>query len=247
MSTALRKLIRELVEEELELDETSSSGAAGPYNTPFAFRGDSAAGKAKAKKIASQAGYEPVDKKAEKADPMGNQEVETVPFGEKGAGALKKPAKEKVVQEETRSPASSHQEPVKCPNCGAKYKDTHVCPKTKQVMTRAKGRPLASKKNQGVDYSTRTPKKEVADAVVSENRYTDYKMSEGSPSKKIGTAIREINRQINEVDRMLRMNERLKKESGVQGDQLWKSTARGLTKLEGRLNTLSTRIRNLKS
>lgn len=176
MSDALRKLIRELVEQELE--EVSTSGNAGPYNTPYAFRGNSAAGKEKAKKNAHQAGYEMVDKKQDKADDDGEQSVETVPFGEKGAGALKKPKKEEVVQE---------------------------------------------------------------------NRYTEYKMSEGAPAQKIGKAIREINRQISEVDRMLRMNERLKKESGVAGDQLWKSTARGLAKLESRMNTLSARIRNLKA
>lgn len=176
MSDALRKLIRELVEQELE--EVSTSGNAGPYNTPFAFRGNSAAGKEKAKKNSENSGHTLVDKTQEKADEAGPQNNDPVSFGEKGAGALKKPKKEEVVQE---------------------------------------------------------------------NRYTEYKMSEGSTSQKIGKAIREINRQISEVDRMLRMNERLKKESGVSGDQLWKSTARGLTKLESRMNTLSARIRNLKA
>jgi hypothetical protein len=179
MSDALRKLIRELVEE--ELDEVTSSGAAGPYNTPFAFRGNTADGKAKAKKNATQAGMTLVDKSQEKADDAGEQSVETVPFGDKGAGALKKPKAE--------------------------------------------------------------PKPKIEES----SRYNEFKMQEGTPSQKIGKAIREINRQISEVDRVLRMNERLKTESGINGEQLWKSTARGLTKLEGRMNTLSARIRNLKA
>lgn len=179
MSDVLRKLIRELVEEELE--EVTSSGAAGPYNTPFAFRGNTADGKAKAKKIASQAGMTPVEKTAEKADDAGEQTQDAVSFGEKGAGALKKPKAE--------------------------------------------------------------PKPKIEEA----SRYNEFKIAEGTTSQKIGKAIREINRQISEVDRVLRMNERLKTESGMNGEQLWKSTARGLTKLEGRMNTLSARIRNLKA
>jgi hypothetical protein len=180
MSDAIRKLIRELIEEEIELEETTSSGAAGPYNTPFAFRGNTADGKAKAKKNATQAGMTLVDKSQEKADEAGPQDNDAVSFGEKGAGALKKPKDE---------------------------------PKPK----------------------------------IEESRYAEYKMQEGSPSQKIGKAIREINRQISEVDRVLRMNERLKTETGMNGGQLWKSTARGLTKLESRMNTLSARIRNLKA
>jgi hypothetical protein len=44
------------------------------------------------------------------------------------------------------------------------------------------------------------------------------------------------------------MAERLKTESGNGPDsQLWKSTAKALTTLEGRMNTMSTRIRNLKA
>lgn len=179
MSDSLRKLIRELVEQELE--ETTSSGAAGPYNTPFAFRGNTADGKAKAKKNAENSGNTFVEKNQEKADDAGEQSVETVPFGEKGAGALKKPKAE------------------------------------------------------------RKPK------IEESSRYNEFKMQEGSPSQKIGKAIREINRQISEVDRVLRMNERLKTETGMNGGQLWKSTARGLTKLESRMNTISSRIRNLKA
>lgn len=179
MSGTIRELIRELVEKELE--EITSSGAAGHYNTPYAFRGNTTDGKAKAKKTATRAGMILVKPSDEKADDAGTQSVETVPFGETSAGALKKPKAE--------------------------------------------------------------PKPKIDEG----NRYNEFKIAEGTPSQKIGKAIREINRQISEVDRVLHMNERLKSESGINGEQLWKSTARGLTKLEGRMNSLSARIRNLKS
>jgi len=174
MSDKIRKMIRELVEEELE--EVSTSAGAGPYKTPFAFRGNSKGGKDKQKAnvAVSGAGHEMVGE-PEKADEPGDSKKRHLPFGEKSPGALKKESK------------------------------------------------------------------------INETKYTEFKMSEGTPAQKIGKAIREINRQISEVDQVLRMNERLKTESGVKSDQLWKSTARGLTKLEGRMNTLSTRIRNLKA
>lgn len=180
MSDILRRIIRELIEEELELDETTSSGAAGPYNTPFAFRGNAASGKEKAKKNSTVAtGYELVNKTQETADEAGPQDNDPVSFGEKGKGGLKAPKKEKVIQE---------------------------------------------------------------------SKYDEFKMAEGSSRKKIGEAIHHISRQISEVDKMLRMAERLKLEdnNGPNG-QLWKSTAKALTKLEGRMNTMSTRIRNLKA
>jgi hypothetical protein len=56
----LRKLIREIVDE--ELTEVSTSAAAPGYQSPHAFRGNSAAGIKKAKKNAEQAGYKIVGK-----------------------------------------------------------------------------------------------------------------------------------------------------------------------------------------
>lgn len=63
METSLRKLIRELAQEELE--EVSSSGATPGYQSPHAFRGDGEAGIRKARKNASQAGYSIVGKLSE--------------------------------------------------------------------------------------------------------------------------------------------------------------------------------------
>jgi hypothetical protein len=89
MNESFKKLIQELVEE--ELTETSSTSNVAPYNTPFAFRGNSAAGKAKQKKNATQAGYEVVTGREDTADDRGTQEVETVPYGD---GKIKKPVNE---------------------------------------------------------------------------------------------------------------------------------------------------------
>ena len=55
MTTPLRKLIRELLEDEIA--EISTSTAAGPYQTPFAFAGHGPGAKAKRDQNATQAGY----------------------------------------------------------------------------------------------------------------------------------------------------------------------------------------------
>lgn len=239
MSETLRRIIREVIIEELELDETTSSGAAGPYNTPFAFHGNSAEGKAKAKKNSTVAtGYDLVDKTQEKADEAGPQNNDPVEFGEKGKtpSELKKPKKEEVVQEDSNK--TIDRTGKKCTTCGkGTYQETGIQDDMHGVLHCNKCR--AEIKRHGPPL-----KKEV----VQESRYTDFKMSEGTPRKKIGEAIREINKQIHEVDRTLRMSERLKKEDGSgPNGQLWKSTAKALTTLESRLNTISTRIRNLKA
>lgn len=208
MSETLHKLIRELVEQELE--EISVAADAGPYKTPFAFRGNTASGKQKQKDNSTQAGYEMIKGKEEKADNPGDPKERTVEFGKKGAGALKKPAKTKVVQE------NSDEKPSDDVN-----QKTVVVNNTDDV--------------ESVKVKLKT-----------ENRYTDFKSAEGHPRQKIGRAIREINKQLSEIDRMAKMSSRLKKEAGVAGDNLWKSTARGLTTLENRLNIIANRIRELK-
>jgi len=337
MSEMLRKIIRELIEEELDLDETTSSGAAGPYNTPYAFRGNAPAGKKKAEKNSTVAtGYELVDDVQDKADDAGPQNNEPVLFGKKGVSGLTTPKndKDKVIQEAASDAIKKQQEKIrnlkserdekkreatgidaagkiavsyrkkiekaekrlatlkaaskkneskqykndkdkviqeygdqgeldlypddidrtgtKCNSCGkGTYKETGQLDDMNGVLhcnkcgaqVKRHGPPVCGDK---VPCSKKSKSKKT-ESVVTESKYDEFKMAEGSPRKKIGEAIREISRQISEVDRTLRMSERLKTEEGGLGGQLWKSTAKALTKLEGRMNVMSTRIRNLKA
>lgn len=246
MSETLRRIIREVIIEELELDETTSSGAAGPYNTPFAFRGNSAEGKAKAKKNSTVAtGYDLVDKTQEKADEAGPQNNDTVEFGEKGKtpSELKAPKKEEVVQESTISISDKIKEQEKKLADAKKLHAARVKVGTDKLAPHG-----TIKKIEDRIAQMKKSKQYKAESIVAESKYSDFKTAEGTPRRKIGEAIREINKQIHEVDRTLRMSERLKKEDGSgPNGQLWKSTAKALTTLEGRLNTISTRIRNLKA
>lgn len=61
-----RNLVRELIDDELE--EMTTSTAAGPYNTPFAFTGGKKQNEKKRKSTATQAGYELSDESGEEED-----------------------------------------------------------------------------------------------------------------------------------------------------------------------------------
>jgi hypothetical protein len=77
--------------------------------------------------------------------------------------------------------------------------------------------------------------------------YHKYKNSGNmTPHQKIAKAISEVNKNLQEVDRTLKMNARLQTESGIASEALWKRTQGGLLKLEGRLLELAARVRNIR-
>lgn len=78
-------------------------------------------------------------------------------------------------------------------------------------------------------------------------RYHEYKKDpSASPTKKIAKAISEVNRNLEEVDRVLRMNTRLQKESGIASEALYRRTQQGLLKLEARLVQLAGKVRDIR-
>jgi len=82
---------------------------------------------------------------------------------------------------------------------------------------------------------------------IAENRYYAYKKSEGTSKQKIGRSIQELGNALNELDRILKMNARLKTESGTSADDLWKRTNTKLLKIETRLLSMANKIRDLRS
>lgn len=78
-------------------------------------------------------------------------------------------------------------------------------------------------------------------------RYHAYKNDESAtPHQKIAKAISEVNRNLEEVDRVIKMNTRLQKESGIPSETLYRRTQQGLLKLEARLLHLAGKIRNIR-
>jgi hypothetical protein len=78
-------------------------------------------------------------------------------------------------------------------------------------------------------------------------RYHEYKKDEtASPTKKIAKAISEVNRNLQEMERVLKMNSRLQKESGLNSEALYRRTQQGLLKLEARLLHLAGKVRDIR-
>jgi hypothetical protein len=77
--------------------------------------------------------------------------------------------------------------------------------------------------------------------------YYAYRADESTSSRqKIATAISELNKNILQVERVLKMNTRLQKESGINSEALYRRTQAGLLKLEARLLNLAGRVREIR-
>lgn len=78
-------------------------------------------------------------------------------------------------------------------------------------------------------------------------RYHEYKKDEtASPHQKIAKAISEVNKNLQEMERTLRMNTRLQNESGIASEALYRRTQQGLLKLEARLLHLAGKVRDIR-
>jgi hypothetical protein len=97
------------------------------------------------------------------------------------------------------------------------------------------------------DANSPADKMEIVRKELAENKYYAYKKDESAtPYQKIARAISELNKNLQEVERVLKMNTRLKNESNITSEQLWKRTQQGLVKLESRLLNIATRIREIR-
>ena len=101
---------------------------------------------------------------------------------------------------------------------------------------------------------------EVFDYKTTENEKTNtVKLNEGkslfhvfrdhpdlSPEQKVGVTIREINKLINEMDKLVNVSARYKAETKLTNNKMWKTTNRYILKLDEKLKRISSKIRELK-
>ena len=93
-------------------------------------------------------------------------------------------------------------------------------------------------------------KKDIAKAVynesINEGRYHDYRNDESmTPKQKIGRSMREIRDSLNELNRLVKMNVRLKNELKVDSRSYWKNTHKALNKISERLVKLANKVGQL--
>ena len=81
---------------------------------------------------------------------------------------------------------------------------------------------------------------------INEGRYHDYRNDESmTPKQKIGRSMREIRDSLTELNRLVKMNVRLKNELKVDSRSYWKNTHKALNKISERLVKLANKVGQL--
>ena len=81
---------------------------------------------------------------------------------------------------------------------------------------------------------------------VTEGRYQDYRNDESLTARqKIGYSMREVRDKLNELDKLVKMNVRLKNEIGVNSTDYWKRTHSAMKKISERLVKLANKVGQL--
>jgi hypothetical protein len=82
---------------------------------------------------------------------------------------------------------------------------------------------------------------------LKEGRYHDWRNDESmTPKQKIGQSVREIRDSLNELDKTIKMNLKLKTELNMSSQDYWKNTHKALTKISERLVKMANKVGNMK-
>ena len=95
--------------------------------------------------------------------------------------------------------------------------------------------------------STENEKKNTVSLKEGKSLYHRYRDADDmKPRQKIGISIREINRLLGDVEKLVNINSRFKSELNVPSDGYWKRTKKQLAKVDERLIRISRKIRNMR-
>ena len=83
--------------------------------------------------------------------------------------------------------------------------------------------------------------------LLGEGRYHDWRNDESmTPKQKVGRSMREIRDALNELDKTVKMNLKLKTELKMKSEDYWKNTHKALTKISERLVKMANKVGNLR-
>tara|TARA_A100001515_G_scaffold95070_1_gene76179 strand:+ start:1933 stop:2550 length:618 start_codon:yes stop_codon:yes gene_type:complete len=98
-----------------------------------------------------------------------------------------------------------------------------------------------------MDFMKDTLKNKKYNESINEGKYHDYRNDETlTPKQKIGKSMREIRDSLNNLDKVVKMNVRLKNELNVDSRSYWKNTHKALNKISERLVKLANKVGQLK-
>ena len=210
--------LKEIVRELIkkEVEEASTSGATPGYQTPNAFTGGPNKGKKKKKDISTNStGYNIV-----KEVKIGRYDIG---MGSLGNGiTLWNRNVEKA---------------------GDYKKIAHIAPNGK-ITNHEKRQP--KEVTAFIEKIAKGMKDKPKNESINEGRYHDYRNDESmTPKQKIGRSMREIRDSLNNLDKLVKMNVRLKNELNVNSQSYWKNTHKALNKISERLVKLANKVGQL--
>lgn len=80
---------------------------------------------------------------------------------------------------------------------------------------------------------------------INENRWHQLRKEDSTPNRKIGVGIRNIRKQLSEIELFLNWYSKLKNENGLSKETYWKRTNKHLNAIRERLYNISQRISKL--
>jgi hypothetical protein len=112
--------------------------------------------------------------------------------------------------------------------------------------------PKAFKKTDGTD-SDETTDDSFVDRInkstgykrVNENRYHQLRKEDSTPNQKIGVGLRNVRKQLSEIEKFIEWYSKIKTESGLEKAGYWKRTHRNLNGIKERLNKITEKIHSL--
>ena len=241
----LRKYIREIIKQELKLQEASATGnidgGEGPPKTPYAFQSKRKKDKEKEDKIAKQSGYSLAETINEiTVGQMLAKQGKKIKMVKKPGGGFKMTFVPIVEPEEPESENESINEGP------AELKKVETIMLTLMKL----GRKITDRKQAeklGAALSNISFLRDMMkNESINEGKYHEYRNDDTlSPKQKIGYSMREVRDKLNELDKLVKMNVRLKNEVGVNSTDYWKNTHNAMKKISERLVKLANKVGQL--
>ena len=259
----LRKYIREIIKQELKLQEASATGnidgGEGPPKTPYAFQSKRKKDKEKEDKIAKQSGYSLAEtineitlgqllaKQGKKIKmvkkPGGGFKMTFVPIAEPEEP---KPENESINEGKINEIDYGNV----FADMGDKLSDfkMKVVKPGMRIYNKGKAnsymKDLYKSLEKCVDLCDMMNL--MANESINEGKYHQYRNDDSlSPKQKIGYSMREVRDKLNELDKLVKMNVRLKNEVGVNSTDYWKNTHNAMKKISERLVKLANKVGQL--
>ena len=80
---------------------------------------------------------------------------------------------------------------------------------------------------------------------VNENRFQQLRKEDSTPNQKIGVGLRNVRKQLSEIEKFIEWYSKIKTESGLEKAGYWKITHRNLNGIKERLNKITEKIHSL--